>query len=1056
MSLIRRHLHHNPSRALRVVLGVLIAALAMAPMAVAQSTTGSISGTVVDQEGGTLPGVTITATHEPTGSNYTAISNESGNFRMLNVRIGGPYTVTASLEGFRSQTASDRNVRLGQGLDLDFTLQLDSIDETVVVVADRPLINPERTGAASNVSTEQLETLPTVTRGLEDFARTNPLFNVGSENEDPDAISVAGRSSRYNNIVIDGSVNNDLFGLSDNGSPGGQAGTTPISLDAIAELQLVVSDFDVKNGGFSGGGINAITRSGSNDFKGSVFYYTRDKDFFGDGPDELGEFGDFEEDQYGFRLGGPLVQDKAFFFLNADIEDRQTPTGWSIDGSSGRAFGLVEEAQVFRQTLIDRYGYDPGGLAENVRPNPSDKYFARADFILNDSNQLVVRHNIVDAALDVNRPSQFTYEWPGEAYAFNSETNSTVLQLDTIFSSNAYNSARVAFQTIEDRRGPANGIDFPWIEIEDVDGDGPTDLEFEAGTEAFSTFNELDQDILEIHNDFTWLAGDHTITIGTHNELFSFRNLFVQNGFGSYEFESLDTFLAGDVRRYRHTFANPGQDPNASFDISQYGLYFGDVWTVNDRLTLNFGLRVDVPYFEDDPGFNQDVFDLYGFRTDEMPSGEQLVQPRFGFNWSANDSGTAQIRGGIGVFAGRTPYVWISNQYSRNSLVFSDLQVTGSAVPDFNPDPTNPPRDFGSGAVGTQEVNLIDPSFNFPTQLRYSLAYDQVLPWWDLNFSAEAVYSDVQEDIAYKDINLEQVGTTFYGAPEYGRISSTFNGAYLITNTSDGHNLAYYVKLEKPYRDGFSAFVSYAGTEAEVVNEGSSSRAVSNFNFNEAFDPNNPVASTSDFEVEHRFNASLSYKLNRDTDFPTTISLFYNLQSGRPFSWTMGSDFVGTPFPRFGFGRSVNGDGSDGNDLLFVPANEGDVIFTNATWDEVNRFISSIPSLDGARGTVVGRNTGEAPWSHTLDLHLEQAFPVGFGSASITLDILNLANLFDDDAGVLRYANFNSIEVFEVEGFADDGRPIYSARIDLDGSDLWEIHNERSRWRAKLGVRWTF
>ncbi|MDA8018417.1 MAG: carboxypeptidase regulatory-like domain-containing protein [Thermoanaerobaculia bacterium] len=1048
MSIYRRTLHHGPSHTLRAVLGVLIATLALAPIAVAQSTTGSISGMVVDQEGGALPGVTVSATHEPTGSNYTAITNESGNFRMLNVRVGGPYTVTAQLEGFRPQTANDRAVRLGQSLDLDFTLQLDSVDETVVVIADRPLINPERTGAASNVSTEQLETLPTVTRGLEDFARTNPLFNVSSENEDPEAISVAGRSSRYNNIVIDGSVNNDLFGLSDNGSPGGQAGTTPISLDAIAELQLVVSDFDVKNGGFSGGGINAITRSGSNDYKGSVFYYTRDKDFFGDGPEVLGEFGEFEEDQYGFRLGGPLVEDKAFFFLNADIEDRQTPTGWSIDGSSGRAFGLVDEANRFRDILINQYGFDPGGLGENVRPNPSDKYFVRADFNLSDSNQLTMRHNLVDAALDVNRPSQFTYEFPSEAYAFTSETNSTVLQLDTIFSSNAYNSARIAIQSIEDRRSPANGIDFPWVEIEDVDGDGPTDVEFEAGTEAFSTFNELDQDILEIHNDFTWLKGDHTITIGTHNEFFEFRNLFIQNGFGSYEFADLDAFEAGIARRYHYTFPNPGQDPNARFDISQYGVYFGDVWTVNDRLTLNFGLRVDVPYFEDDPGYNSDVEALYGFRTDEMPSGEQLIQPRFGFNWAANDTGTAQIRGGLGVFAGRTPYVWIANQYSRNSIVFTDIEATG-AIP-FNPDPFGQPTDIGG--AGTQEVNLIDPNFNFPTQLRYSLAYDQVLPWWDLNFSTEVVYSDVQEDITYQDINLEQVGTTFYGAPEYAQISTTFNGAYLITNASDGHSLAYYVKLEKPARNGFSGFISYAGTEAEVVNEGSSSRAVSNFSFNEAFDPNNATASTSDFEVEHRFNASVSYKLNRDTDFPTTISLFYNLQSGRPFSWIMGSDFDG-----FGFGRSVNGDGSDGNDLLYVPAGPDDVIYTNTTWEEVDRFISSIPSLDGARGSVVGRNTGEAPWSHTLDLHLEQAFPVGLGSAAITFDILNLANLFDEDAGVLRYANFNAIEVFEVEGIDEaTGRPIYSARIDLDGSDLWEVHNERSRWRAKLGVRWTF
>jgi hypothetical protein len=413
---------------------VAVAALVLAatPAVVAQGiTTGSITGEVTDQDGTTvLPGAVVTAVHEPTGTRYSTVTREDGRFRIANVRVGGPYTVTVQMDGFREQSVGDVFVKLGETVNLTFQLQLESIEETVYVVSESsPLINPGKTGSSSNIYTEALESLPTIRRSLEEFTRTNPFFTVSSENEDPDAISAGGRNSQYNNISIDGSANNDLFGLSDGGTPGGQSGTTPISLDAIQEVQLVLASFDVRQGGFTGGAINAITRSGTNDYQGSVFFYTRDDGFFGDGPDTLGEFGQFEEDQYGFRVGGPISRDKVFFFLNADIEDRTTPSGWSLDGVTGQQFAngnLTEEANIFRNYLIDTYGFDPGGLQEDVLDDPSDKYFGRLDFNLSDRHNLTLRHNLVDAARDINRPGSFTYEWPSEAYDFRTETNSTV------------------------------------------------------------------------------------------------------------------------------------------------------------------------------------------------------------------------------------------------------------------------------------------------------------------------------------------------------------------------------------------------------------------------------------------------------------------------------------------------------------------------------------------------------------------------------------------------------------------------------------------------------
>ncbi len=1032
------------------------ALLAVAGAALGQ-TTGSISGMVTAQaDGSALPGAQITAVHEPTGTRYAAISSADGRFRMLNVRVGGPYNVTAAMDGFHPQTAADVAVQLGEDASLTFRLQLESIEETVIVVGESTaLINPSRTGSTSNVGQQAIESLPTINRGLEDFARTNPFFTNSAENEDEEAISVAGRSGRYNNISIDGAVNNDLFGLSDSGTPGGQTRSTPISLDAIQELQLLLSPTDVRHGGFSGGGINAITRSGSNDWKGSLFYYTRDDSLVGDGPDALGEFGDFEDEEYGFRLGGPIVRDKAFFFFNIDLGEETQPTGWSIDGSSGQQFGasnpgILGEANRFRDILMNRYGHDPGGLGQNSRDTPSDKYFLRFDFNIGDGHSLTLRHNFIEAANDINRPSSTTYEWPSETYLFADETNSTVAQLNSTVGSRAFNELRVSYQTIADAREGKSLPRFPWIEIEALAGD--PNLEFEAGTEAFSAFNSLDQEVIELTDDLTLLKGNHTITLGTHNEFFTFDNLFIQNGFGAYEFTDLDAFDAGVARRFRRTVPNPGQDPVATFDVEQIGLYVGDQWAARDNLTITYGLRVDIPFFPDTPENNPEVAAIYGFRTDAIPDGNELWSPRVGFNWDLKGDGRQQLRGSVGQFAGRTPYVWISNQFSRNALVFSDLQASG--VP-FNPDPFNQPSTLAElgGFATSQEVNVIDPDFEFPTVLRASLAYDRQLPWWGLIGSVELIHSDSRKEIDYKNLNVVATGETlpFDGRPLYTTLPTNFSGAYLITNTGEGEATHLSVKLERPFSKGVWGFVSYAYGDSTEVNDGGSSRAVSNWQFNETVDANNHRESTSSFEVEHRLNASLSYRIHRDSRYTTTISAFYNHQSGRPYSNIVGAGF---PF------TSINGDGFTSNDLFYVPATENDVIIVGGgTWAQLDAYIAADEGLAAHRGGIVPRNASRAPWSHSLDLRVAQEIPIKGSSLELTFDIVNLGNLLDRDSGLLRFANFNTVTPATFVGTDPSGVPIYRLAnfvTDPANNAKFQTHNLNSRWKMKLGVRWSF
>lgn len=1057
------------SRLLPCLALALVLALGWTGVAFAQgSTTGTLSGLITDEEGETaLPGTVVTAIHQPTGTVYTATTRDDGRFSMLNVRVGGPYTVSVAIDGFKNQEQGDVFVNLGEDKSLTFKLPIATIEETVTVVGESSsLINPAKTGAASNVPSEAIVSLPTVSRGIEDFARTNPFFSTNSDNDGPAALTVAGRNNRYNNVQIDGAVNNDLFGLAAQGNPGGQAETQPVSLDAIQELQLLVAPYDVRQGGFSGGGINAITKSGTNAFKGSAYYYTRSEDYVGDGPDDR-KFGTFEESQYGLSIGGPILRDKLFFFANGELNRRDRPSGFSIDGSSGVNFGSVAEATRFRNRLVNRYGYDPGGFGEVTRTTDNDMIFGRLDLNANASNQLTLRHNYIDATNDILFQGATTYRFPDDVYHFTDETNSSVLQLNSVVSGSLFNEARITYQTIRDTR--VGNDPFPFVQVRGISNlnGTPGARIFEAGTERFSAANALDQDILEITDDVTWITGDHTLTIGTHNEFFGFENLFIRDNFGAYTFNTLSDFENGWAVQYDYSFSNTGNPKQAAkFDVQQYGLYVGDRWTVRPNVTLTLGLRADVPFFPDEPSFNATASQVFGFSTSELPDGNLLLSPRIGFNWDLASNGKQQLRGGVGIFSGRAPYVWLSNQYGNTGVEFTRLtfRVNGTVsatnnIP-FNPDPFNQPRSIG-GAV-TNEVDFTDPDFEFPQVLRTNLAYDYDLGLWGLVASAEVIYSQNEEEIAYENLNVIPTGNRlgFDGRPTFRRKDPRFSDVILLTNTSEGDQLTAALKLERPFRNGIAASVSYAFGDAESINDGNSSQAVSNWRFVYVpGDPNNPALSTSDYEIEHRFNASASYQARFWEKAPTTFSFFYNAQSGRPYSTTFAND--------------INGDAND-NDLLFVPGSQSDVLFCTSTvaatcaaqtrdaaiqnsqWALFNSYVNADEGLSDARGGIVERNASRAPWFHQLDVHVEQQIPITRFRLSLILDLLNLANVFDSDSGRVRYVQFDEISPVNLAGVdAATGKPIY--RLTVTNPDArFSSDDLRSRWQAKIGVRLSF
>jgi hypothetical protein len=566
-----------------------------------------------------------------------------------------------------------------------------------------------------------------------------------------------GRSGRYNNLQIDGAVNNDLFGIADSALPGGLANTEPISLAAIQELQLVVSPYDVRQGNFSGGGINAITKSGTNTLRGEAFYVFRNQDWVGNGVDDR-PIATFSDKQFGGSVGGPMARNRAFFFGSLEWQRRETPSGWSVDGSSGQTFGRQADIQRVLDIAQSRYGYNPGPITEFIRQNPNDKVFVRADFNLTSRHQLTVRHNYVDALNDVGTISNTRYFFPDQFYEFDSTVNSTVGQLNSTLGRMA-NEARVTYQRIRDVRNNRNSP-FPQVNIRMGNSQ---DVRF--GTEQFSARNRLDQDILEINDDLTLVHGQHQWTFGTHNEFFKFDNLFIRDNFGTYDFNSIDLFEQGIAQQYDYSFSQTS-DPlqAAKFSVYQLGFYAGDVWRLRSNFTVTYGLRLDVPIFPDDPLPNPTVQSLYGIRTDIVPH-SRTWSPRVGFNWDlSNDKTQQQIRFGSGLFGGRTPYVWLSNQYTNTGNEFTRISAAFNAnnrIP-FVADTTRQPTNVGQAA--TNEIDAVDEDYKFPSLLRGNVGYDRSL-FAGLIGNVELLYSKTLQDIDYRNLNLAVSGQRPDGRP---------------------------------------------------------------------------------------------------------------------------------------------------------------------------------------------------------------------------------------------------------------------------------------------------
>ncbi len=1021
----------------------------------AQVTTSSINGVVTQSAGKNTAGATIKATHQPSGTVYSGVSNSSGYFNLSNLRVGGPYLVEITYGNLQPMVYENVYLQLGEPFAVDAKLSEEketSIETVQIVSVGR---NSRKTGATTVVGRKQLESMPTLSRSLQDFTRLTPQANGNS---------FGGANNRYNNITIDGAVNNDVFGLSGSGTPGGQAGTQPISLDAIQEIQVALAPFDVTQGNFTGAGVNAVTRSGTNKFEGSAYFFGRNQNTIGKSVITGEKSSKFTENQYGLRIGGPLVKDKLFFFLNLESGRRTSPLAFNA-GEAGSAMTSDIAQQIANHTLT-AYGYDVGGYGPQDIETQNNKIFGKIDWNINDKHQLAVRYNFIDAFDDnLSRSGNF-FRFGNNAYKFTNKQHGLVAELRSNFNSSFSNNLIVGYSSIKDSRDIA-GSPFPQITILNIGGVSGASAEF--GSQRSSYANELDQTIFEVTDNFKWNVGKSTFTLGTHNEFFSFRNLFINNLNGRWDFNSVADYINNNPARVRATYSLiPGEPrPESKFNAAQLAFYAQGESEVFKNFRLTYGIRVDIPVIGDKPLRNPKIEAAFpGFRTDNTPSGQLLWAPRAGFNYNVNGDRSLVLRGGAGIFTGRVPFVWLSNQFTNSGMLFGTVDARTNQINGgngFDPNIENQ-QNMGSGSTRA-EVNLVSEDFKIPQVLRFNLAGDFRLPG-GVNATLEGMVSKTLNNIVYSDINISgstaNINPALSGGadvrPNYAgqRVNATdFTNVILLSNSSRGYSYSLTTQLQKSFDFGLDLMVAYTNGQSASINDGNSSTALSNWEFTQIVNnPNNPALANSNFDIRHRTIGSAGYRIEygKNKAFATGFSLFYAGTSGSPFTYLYNGD--------------VNGDGAFSNDLLYVPNSASEIKLVALTgsnpatvaeqWTALNNFIEQDPYLKTRRGQYAERNGARTPWEHRFDLRVTQDLGITIKERvhrfQLTFDIFNVGNLLNKDWGK---SYFVANQAYQLITYTTSGGGGYTFRAPSENK-AFNISDLASRWQGQFGVRYIF
>ena len=1049
----------------------------------AQVTTGSISGTVKDAKGLDLPGATIEVLHVPSGSVYRASSGKNGIYNIPSLRIGGPYRVTITFVGFKKEEINEVYVQLGEASKINVVLTdvNASLKEVVVVGTARKgaLISKDRKGASTNINRRLIAALPTLSRNITDFTKLTPQAN---------GTSFAGQDNRFINLTVDGSIFNNSFGLQ--ALPGSQTSASPISIDAIEEIQVNVSPYNVKDAGFTGASINAVTRSGTNTFHGSAFYNKRNQNFVGTKAGSDGKtpvtIADFDVKQFGASFGGPFIKNKLFFFVNYENEKRTDP-GTAFVADNGTNTGGANVSRV-KQSDLDalssfvssKLGYDPGQYQGYSFLTKSYKILAKVDWNVNSKNKFSVRFNSLRAFKDIGASSSGvlggsrqsnlnTMNFSNNNYEINNDIYSIIGQLNTRISNKISNELIFGWTANRDYRAVKGGSVFPVVDI--LDGSNTDRNYISFGSEPFTPNNKLFTDTWQASDNFTYYNGKHTISAGANFESFKFFNQFTPQIQGQYVFNSLADFYTSanaylanpnmttnpvSLRRYILGFSNLANNEtwNAVTKAKNIGAYLQDDWQIEDNLSISLGIRFDVPFFTSNAVENPQVagytfLDEKGnptkLSTSQLPSTKVMVNPRFGFNMDVNGDKKTQIRGGLGLFSGRPAFVFISNAVGNNGMqagqISRDQVITGGVITTpltaypFSPNILrNTPTPNPGSPAPSYNIAPIERSFRFPQVFRTNLAIDQKL-FKGIVGSAEFLFTQSLSNIFYYNANQKVSTTTFTGPdrrPRFAgssssvRINPTVTDATVLSSRPYGSNISLTLKLEKPLQKGLSWMLAYNFGRTNDVSS-ASTIAFSSFTSTRTVNGNNlPDNSYSDNDITHRVIGNITYRKEIAKTVAIQVSLYGQSQNIGRFSYGYSNDF--------------NGDGISGNDLLYVPKDKSEMNFDPITGttpftvqqqkDAFDTYIEGNSYLKTHRGQVVKRNGVLQPMLSRFDLSAMVEIFHNFGKNRHTIqlrgDIFNIGNMINNRWGVAHVTNTTS--------------PLAFSRVDANGLPFFKMN----------------
>ncbi len=1073
--------HSNRVRLSKLSLGLLVA-LAAAPV-FAQSTSAGVSGQVMGADSQPVAGAEVTITHIDSGTVSRATTDASGRYVARGLRVGGPYTITVNKAGAGSDTEENVFLQLSQTNNVDARLNNDVTTlGSVQVVGSQisDVFQSTKMGSGSNVTRGQIEALPSIERNLQDYARFDP--RVTQTDKSRNEISIGGQNPRYNAIRVDGISTNDTFGLESNGLP---TPKQPFSMDVIDEISVAVADYDVSISGGVGGVINAVTKSGTNDFKGSVYgLYRNSEDMVRKNTDGSAFSGFEDEKTYGFTLGGPIVKDKLFFFLNYEKFEQGAPgPSFGPIGSSASNIVNVTAADIAQiRSISSGYGFDAGDFSTSGADTTSEEIGLKIDWNISENHRMNFRYGRSDQSV-ANYPGFGSTQLALSSYAYQRDFGFETynVQLFSDWSDTFSTEAKVSYRDYSAVRSPVSNLPAIAVRV----GNATVNL----GTEANTHANILETQTWNAYFAGNLYLGDHEVKFGADYENNDIYNLFGRNSKGVYRFDSIAQYAAGQSSSYRLFYPTGGNINNtaAIWGLETLGVFVQDTWNVNSNLTLTFGLRYDVPMVGDDPTYNAAAQTAFGFDNSKTLDDGGLIQPRFGFNYRFDSERPTQFRGGVGLFQGAAANVWLSNPFTNTGFGYVDYNFS-RGINGFSANPDAQcaliPSCVAGASGGTQSIDFIDPALGQPAIWKANLALDHELPWQGLVFSTEVIFSKVKEAIYYEHLNLgastaigqdgralfwDAAGlsptnwNSFGSQPSGARVRNrnlanpNFTDVIIARPSSEGESKQLTVGLEKPFRTSdWSWRLSYTFTDATEASPLTSSTSGSQWGNNSTFNPNENVAAPSLYEIRDRFSGTVSWRHAFFGDYKTSVAAFIESRTGRRFSYVFDND--------------ANGDGRFGNDLLYIPKGPGDVVFGSPA-EEAAYFAYAAGNdyLSARAGGLATRNGATAPWVNQIDLRISQELP-GFmrgHKSEFWLDVLNVGNLLNKDWGQIDEAGFpGSLGVVEYGGICGNGANQPAACAGNAGKyvyrfntpDTTRIYDDRgiSRWSVQVGFKYKF